>query len=148
MGCRRRSLGIVSWVVQRHRMCSGWWNELCYLGARGIHFQSCKEPYRKIGVQSLGWKRLKRFCGFGRWRMHFVLIEFAPKFLSRWYLKHETHPESAEEGWNAFCQPWSCRVRACFGCWVMTTERGHFRAITDIRSLAGMCQIVNYCVEL
>lgn len=31
--------------------------------------------------------------------------------------------------------------------WVMITQRGHFGAIIDICSLAGMCQIVNYCVE-
>lgn len=36
-------------------------------------------------------EEIKTFFGFGRLRMHFVLIEFAPKFVSQWYLKHETH---------------------------------------------------------
>lgn len=121
-----------------------------------VCFESCKEASREIGVQGLGQKRLKCFCGFGRLRTWFVLMEFAPKFVYQWYMNHETHLWSVWISWEGM----KCilltvtllRVRACFGCWeelwVMTTERGHFGDINDICSLAGMCQIVNYCVEL
>lgn len=146
---------VFSWFVQRCWMCNSQQSRLHYLV---WEFKTCskshKEASREIGVRALGWKRLKWFCGFGRSRTYFVLIEFASKFFHRWYTSHETHLWSGWFSWEGM----KCvlpavilfSVRACFGSWeelwVMTTEKGHFGAISDNCSLAGMCQIVNYCV--
>ena len=143
-GCRRSSLGTTRMAVSSPGLfrdagcltvskmdCVIWVWEI------EIRFKSCKEAGRKIEVQGLGQKRLKCFCGFGRLRTCFVLIEFAPKFVYQWYMNHETHLWSVWISWEGT----KCilpavilfGVCACSGCgeglWVMTAERGHFEPL-------------------
>lgn len=101
IGWRRRRLGTISGLF-RDTGCAVVGEMSCVIWEWEveIYFKSCKESYRKIGVQALGQKRLKCFCGFGKLKMHFVLIEFAPKFVSQWYLKHETHLWSVWISWG------------------------------------------------